>query len=526
MSGERYFAEIGGSGAALVDYDNDGDLDVYLVQGEMLGDGLPATLPPPAAPGDRLFRNDPVAASGAPTRARFVDVTERAGVRARGYGMGVAAGDIDNDGWVDLYVTNLGPNQMLRNRGDGTFVDVTVASATGDPGWSISAAFVDLDLDGWLDLYVANYTEYRLALDKACYSATGARDYCSPLAYQPQPDRLYRNRRDGSFEDVGAAFGIASPARNGLGVATGDFDADGRPDLYVANDQMPNTLWLNRGPGAVSDGALLAGCAVNEVGLAEASMGVAVADFDGDGSDDVFTTHLSGETNTLYLNDGAGFFTDASRPSGLGNPSWMATGFGIGRLDYDLDGRIDLYVANGAVTVIEELARQGSPYPLAQRDQLFRNVGGGRFEETTAVSGAIFDRAEVGRGVAAGDLDLDGDTDLVVINNSGPAWYLDNRLPPTPRLGWLGLRALERPAGRDATGALVSLRAGDLRATRRIATDGSYASSSAPQASFGLGVGAAGTVDAVRVAWPDGGVTEWRGLPTARNHLVVREGGR
>ncbi len=528
MSGERYFAEIMGSGAALVDYDNDGDLDVYLVQGTMLGEagGERAIFPPQGELTDRLFRNDlEVSAQGGP-RARFIDVTAASGIVARGYGMGVASGDINNDGWSDLYVTNLGANQMLLNNRDGTFRDVTEATSTGDRAWGISASFFDFDLDGWLDLYLVNYTEYRIALDRECFSATGARDYCSPQAYSPEPDRLFRNRGDGTFEDVSVGSGIDAVARSGLGVATGDFDSNGWPDIYVANDQMANILWMNRGGGSFSNEAIMSGSAVNETGLSEASMGVVVADLNGDGFEDIFMSHLSRETNTLYLNDGGGFFVDESRASGLGVPSWQSTGFGIAPMDYDLDGWLDLYVANGGVKGIEELARTGDPYPLEQRDQLFRNTGGGRFEEVSARSGEVFARTEVGRGVAVGDLDLDGDPDLVVANNSGPAWHLENHGSREAARRWLSVRALARPEGRDAIGARISVVADGRARVERVSTDGSYASANAPQASFGLGTEiGGGSETSVRVDWPGGGASEWRRLPVDRHVVLYRFSG-
>ncbi|MFQ5527690.1 MAG: CRTAC1 family protein [Thermoanaerobaculia bacterium] len=523
MSGERYFAEIAGSGAALFDYDNDGDLDVYFAQGSMLGaKSLEEALFPPAAePRDRLFRNDlrPDGESG--STMRFVDVTEASDIEAPGYGIGVAAGDIDNDGWTDLYVTNLGPNQMLRNNGNGTFSDVTASTGTGDRRWGISAAFLDYDGDGWLDLYVANYVEFRVALDKQCVSPTGSRDYCGPLAYTAEPDRLYRNRGDGTFDDVTTKLGIDRELRSGLGVVTGDFNSDGWVDIYVANDQMPNILWMNQKDGTLVNDALLAGCAVNETGLPEASMGVVVGDLNGDGYEDIFMSHLSRETNTIYLNDGTGFFTDGSRTSGLGMPSFKYTGFGIAILDYDLNGAQDLYVADGAVNLIEELARTGDPYPLEQPDQLFRNSGGGRFEDVTARAGEVFERREVGRGVSVGDLDLDGDPDLIVANNTGPAWLLENSIGAGEG-SWLSARLLERPAGRDQLGTKLTLAAGDERWFRRIATDGSYASANSVWADFGLGAEPGmGSVD-LRADWIGGGVSEWLGVPARRRWLFYR----
>ncbi|MDX1502418.1 MAG: CRTAC1 family protein [Thermoanaerobaculia bacterium] len=514
-TGKLYFSEMMGSGVALVDYDRDGDLDLYLVQGAPLDpDVEPAdALFPPRHPlplADRLYRNDTAPGAGGAPRLRFTDVTGPSGLASHGYGMGVATGDYDGDGWVDLYVTNAGPNVLLRNLGDGTFADVTAQTATGDRGWGVPALFVDFDDDGLLDLFVGNYVEYRIATDKECVSPTGARDYCGPLAYEGQTDRLYRNRGDGGFDDVTVRSGIASANPAGaLGVVAADLDGDGRVDLYVANDQVPNHLWLNRGDGTFAEEAVLAGTAVNEQGQPEASMGVVAGDFDDDGDADLFISHLSRETNTLYLNQGGGLFLDATRDSGLGLPSWQATGFGVGLFDLDLDGRQDLFVANGAVRRIEELAAAGDPYPLDERNQLYRNLGGGRFREITDEVGGPLDLVEVSRGVAVGDLDNDGDDDLAVTQNGGPARLLVSEPEGVPP--WLGVAAWTA-AGAPWTGSQVELVLGEGPPRRRVAaTGGSYASAGDPRVRFGLGDAAP---LAVRLTRPGGGgVVELRSPP-------------
>ncbi|HUO87448.1 MAG TPA: VCBS repeat-containing protein, partial [Thermoanaerobaculia bacterium] len=386
--GELYFVENVGAGAALFDYDGDGDLDLYLVQGEALGPEAQRQ-----GVGDRLFRNDLTRdADGRPV-LRFTDVTAEAGLAEGEYGMGVAAGDFDGDGHVDLYVTNWGPNRLWRNRGDGTFEDVTAASGTGEPRWSVSATFVDYDRDGDLDLFVGNYVAFSYAVHKVCRSESGLRDYCTPLAFAAESDRLFENRGDGTFADATRAAGLdrVEPA-GALGVVAADLDGDGWVDLYVANDLAPNHLWINRGDGTFREEALLAGCAVDGQGRAQASMGVDAADFDGDGDEDLFLTHLTGEANTLYVNDGSGMFRDGSIAAGLAAPSLPFTGFGTAFLDYDGDGRLDLLAANGAVRQIEALARAGDPYPLHQTNQLFRNLGAGadgrvRFADVSAAAG-------------------------------------------------------------------------------------------------------------------------------------------
>ena len=507
MSGEYYFAEPLGSGAALFDYDGDGDLDAYLVQGAMLGDraSSEATFPPEEpTPRDRLFRNELVE-SGA---LRFSDVTAEAGIDSTGYGMGVIAGDYDGDGDVDLYVTNYGPNLLLRNEGDGTFTDQTRASGAVDDRWNASAAFADSDGDGDLDLFLTAYVDFSLSNPGLCRAESTARDYCGPKSYRALPDRFFRNLGNGRFEDVTAESGIASVYGAGLGVIASDLDGDGRVDFYVANDDDPNQLWLNRGDGRFEETALLAGCALDAAGETEAGMGVDAGDFDGDGDDDLFMTHLTGETNTLYVNDGSGVFEDRTRKAKLNVASRAFTGFGTAWVDLDGDGRLDLFVANGAVKVLAELARRGDPYPLHQVNQLFLNLGDGTFRDG---SDRIEPLSEVSRGAAFGDVDNDGDTDVLVTNNSGPARLLVNgagNLNP-----WLGLRV--------ALGARVEVALEDGRVLARQAQSaGSYASSNDPRVLVGLG--RSGAVRRVRVLWPDGAREEWTGLESGRYHDLIR----
>ena len=524
MSGRFYYCEMVGGGGALLDYDNDGDLDLYVVQGHMLGEGelsggANVSRAGPA-PMDRLYRNDLVAAPGGTRRLRFTDVTASSGIRARGYGMGVAAADIDNDGWVDLYVMNFGPNQMFRNRGDGTFEDVTAKTGTGDGRWGVSAAFLDYDRDGWLDLFLGNYVDFRFSNQKLCHAPSGAVDYCGPLGYEPVPNRLYRNRRDGSFEDVSARSQISREYHGALGVVAADLNGDGWPDVYVANDQRPNDLWINQKDGTFMNESLLAGAAFNRDGMAESSMGVDAADFDNDGDEDLFMTHLKSEKNTLYTNDGTGFFKDASLEANLAVSSLPFTAFGTRFFDYDNDGWLDLFAANGEVRTIESLARRGDPYPLHQPNQLFRNLGDGRFREVTSQAGSVFRLSEVSRGAAFGDLDNDGDTDVVLFNNNGRTRLLINRAGTANR--WLGLRLVGRKSNRDALGAWVGVfREGGPTLWRRVRTDGSYASSNDPRILVGLGDSA--QVIRVRAHWPSGLVEEWTGIGTGR-YATLSEG--
>jgi hypothetical protein len=517
MSDKFYMPEINSGGGGLVDYDNDGDLDLYLVQGSLLGADDPNT-----ENRDRLYRNDTYVGEDGTRVLRFVDVTEMSGIDSRGYGMAVAAGDYDRDGWHDLYVTNLGSNVLLRNNRDGTFTDVTAESGTDDPRWSVPVSWADYDADGWLDLFVGNYVDFTFENHKVCRTSTGAQDYCGPTAFPSLPDRLFRNRGDGTFEDVSTATGIQGQLNKTLGVVAADFSGDGRIDYYVASDRTPNQLWIQGADGRFTDEALLAGCAVNSHGKAEASMGVDAADIDGDGDIDLFMTHLVRETNTLYLNDGTGMFEDATIQTGLGPPSWGFTSWGTAWFDYDNDGWLEMMIANGDVRVIEELANAGDPYPFHQPNQLFHNLGGGRFREVTAEAGAVFELSEVSRSVSVGDLDNDGDADLVLVNNNGPARLLVNQVGQEN--GWLGLRLLDE-AGSDALGARIEVVREQRPSTwQRVRTDGSFAASNDPRVIFGLDGDR--EVHTVRVFWPGGGVEEWTTPVTNRYVTLIRGTGR
>ena len=511
MSGEFYAPEMMPAGVGLLDYDNDGDLDAYFVQGRMMGEGrslADALFEPvgPRPPRGRLYRNDlDIQADGA-RRLRFTDVTAESGIDARGHGMGVAAGDIDNDGRVDLYLTNLGPNRLYRNNGDGTFADVSAASGTADPGWGVSASFVDFDRDGWLDLYVGNYLQYAFDADPECTGLTGRRVHCGPRSFPPQRDRLYRNRGDGTFADVTATALGGHPPAPALGVATADFDDDGWIDIYVANDQADNQLWMNDGDGTFTDRARLSGTAVSADGRPEASMGVDAADFDNDGDEDLTMTHLPREGHNIYRNDGSGLFDDWSASSGYHAASFGYSGWGTAWVDIDNDGWLDIAVVNGAIEPVP--APPGDPLPFAERNLLFRNAGGVRIEPITDRGGAAFGRLEVSRGAAFGDVDNDGDTDMLVSNLAGPARLLINAVGS--RSHWLGLR-LVGAGGRDMLGARVRIeRPGEPPLWRRARSDGSYASANDPRVLVGLGGSAAPAT--VHVAWPGGARETWTGV--------------
>ena len=526
MSGALYYAEHMGPGVALFDYDNDGDLDVFIPQGQMLGTGIkveralfPPKGPPPVR--GRLFRNDLTVNADGTRALKFTDVTAASGIDANAYGMGVATGDFDNDGCIDLYVTTLGRNQLFHNSCNGTFTDVSKSSRTDDSGWSSSAAFVDYDRDGWLDLFVGHYLNYSTDTNIKCYSVNGRSDYCPPHVYSAQPSHLFHNNRDGTFTDATAAAGMSSEFGPALGVVTADFNGDGWIDIYVTNDGQPNQMWINQHNGTFKNTGLLSGTALSGEGEAKSSMGVDAGDFDNDGDEDILVTELTGQGSDLYVNDGSGIFVDQSARSRLRFGSLPFTGFGAAWLDADNDGWLDILTVNGAVTSIEDLARANDPFPLHQRKQFFRNLGGGQFEDVSASAGAVFQKPAVGRGAAFGDVDNDGDVDVVVGNDNGPAELLINQIGN--RRDWIGIRAVGgQGQGRDMVGARVGVvRADGSMLWRRARADGSYASANDPRVLVGLGTSAKPV--RVRVIWPDGKTEEWSDVPVNR-YTTLKEG--
>jgi hypothetical protein len=522
-AGELLLPEVIGAGGALFDYDNDGDLDLFAVQGtELKRSTRPGAGPWTSAspPRSRLYRND-LSTGKNGRQPRFTDVTDRSGIVAAGYGMGTATGDIDNDGWIDLYVTNMGSNQMWRNNGDGSFSDVTARTRTDDPRWSASATFFDYDRDGWLDLFVANYVNFGHNMKRECFARTSARDYCNPVVYDPVPARLFHNNGDGTFTDVSDRSGITRSVGRGLGVVASDLNGDGWIDLYVANDGDPNHLFINQGgSGVFRNDGLLAGVAVSRMGQAQGSMGVDAGDIDGDGDDDLFTTNLDNEGNTYYRNVGTGLFEDRTIEAGVFRLGF--TGFGTRFLDYDNDSWLDLFIVNGAVRQLENQVRQADPYPLKQRNQLLRNDRGRRFVDVTNTAGVAFDRLEVGRGLAVGDLDNDGDADVAVFNNSGAARVLLNQVGHLRH--WVGVRVIEGRYRRDAVQTRVELIPPKGRPlSRRVQTDGSYCSASDPRVLFGLGDNTG--PQTIRVHWDGGKVEEFPNL-TVDRYWVLESGKR
>ena len=506
-TGTLLMPEMMGPGAALFDYDGDGDLDLYLVQGRSLApenldeSGIPR---PAATPEDRLYRNDP-----GPSGPRLVDVTATALPGPfGGYGMGIAVADPDDDGDLDLYRTALGPDVFLANRGDGTFS----AFADPDPAWSTSASFVDVEGDGDLDLFVARYLEYSFREPPTCFAISSGPDYCGPSDLQPARDRLLLNRGNGAFVD--SSDGLRAPPAPGLGVAVLDGNLDGRPEILVANDGAANHLWRWRSGEGMQDLGELAGVAYNQLGRPEASMGIAIGDVDQDARPDLFVTHLSGETDTLYVNESDLFF-DRTLEHGLGPPSLPWTGFGTAFVDPDLDGAEDLVILHGAVRLPESPETPG-PRALAQPPQLLLRRGA-RFVPASPDRLGLPLRM-VGRGLAVGDLDGDGGDDLLVTETDERARIVRSVPPPGGR--WLAAR-IERRPGAPAQGTRVVLRRSGAPPGpgRWVATDGSYLSARDFRVLFGLGVA---TPAALEIHHPSGRTLRWLRPPVHRV-LVTRE---
>ena len=503
--GKKYMPETLGAGAVWVDVDNDGWLDILLANS--------TGWPEQAAAGTHaaLYRND--------GDGTFTDMTRGSGLDVPIYGIGGAAADFDNDGQVDLYLTALGPNRLLRGQGDGTFVDVTDASGTGDPGFSTSAVWLDYDRDGQLDLFVTNYVEWTPETDLYCTLDGESKSYCTPESYRGQSSSLFRNLGDGTFEDATVASGVSSPSAKALSATMFDVDDDGWMDLFVTNDTQPNQLFRNNGDGTFEDIAVVAGVAFNEAGVARAGMGVDAADYDGSGRPSLVIGNFSNEMMALYHNEGNGLFIDEAPRSALGRATLLTLTFGCFFFDYDLDGWPDVFAANGHVA--DDVERVQSRVTHAQRPQLFHNLGRGRFEEINddADAGQGLHQPMVARGAAYGDLDNDGDLDVLMTSNGGAPRLLRNDGGNANNM--LRVRMVGVGSNRDGIGARVEVTAAGRTRWQIVKTGSSYASQSELTLTFGLGDTT--TADAVRVTWPSGQVDEIGGVEV-NQLLTVEEG--
>ena len=506
---EKYMPETMGSGCMFLDYDDDGWIDIFLVNsGSLVDRKLVATSH------HALYHNN--------GDGSFRNVTEQAHLNQKGsgYGMGACAADYDNDGHMDLYVTNFGPNVLYRNNGNGTFSDVTKEANVSLSSWSSSCAFADIDKDGDLDLFVVNYVDFSVANNKYCGShVKGLRSYCHPNVYRGLPNVLYRNNGNRTFTEITKEAGVYTLAGKGLGVAFGDYDNDGWPDIYVANDSVLNFLYHNQGNGTFVEVGLSAGVAVDENGLAEAGMGADWGDFNNDGLLDVYVTNLNLEMHTLYRNNGSGLFSDVTSLTGIGEPSLPFVGFGTAFLDYDNDGSLDAVSANGHI--LDNVSMSSEITTYAQRKLLFHNRGNATFKEVGLGAGPGFALEKVGRGLAVGDIDNDGDLDLL-INNCNQAADLLRNAGGTGN-NWLVVKTVGAQSNRDGIGTRIVLKAGERTQIREVKAGSSYQSQNDLRVHFGLGKET--RVDRLELHWPSGTVDVLENLKV-NELLTVREGGR
>src|SRR6266851_6783308 len=485
--GKKYLPETLGVGCAFLDYDNDGWQDILLVN------SMDWPEHKTAKSFLALYHNN--------QDGTFTDVTRQAGLAVEMYGIGVAVADYDNDGNDDIYITCVGPNHLFRNLGGGKFADVTARAGVGDPGFSTGAVWFDYDNDGKLDLFVANYVDWSAEKDQFCSLDGKNKSYCTPQSYKGQSSTLYHNKGNGTFENVTQRAGLSDPTSKSLGVAMLDYNNDGRMDLFVANDTEPNKLYKNNGNGTFTDEAVAAGVAFSEAGTARAGMGVDAGDYDGSGRQGIVIGNFTNESMALYHNDGTGLFTDEAPNSGIGKTSAQSLTFAVFFFDYDLDGLLDVFAANGHVSDDISVVQPNVKY--AQPPHLFHNKGKKKFEEVTAKLGRALQRAIVGRGAAYGDFDNDGDLDLLITSNNGPARLLRNDNANQNDL--LRVKLVGTRSNRDAIGAKVTLKTSKgAKLDQMVRTGSSYCSQSELPLVFGLGKPEEGLTLTLEIAWPSG----------------------
>ena len=484
--GKKYLPETLGNGCAFLDFDNDGWQDILIVNS--------TAWPERKTPRSflALYHNN--------QDGTFTDVTRQAGLAVEMYGIGVAAADYDNDGNEDIYITCVGPNHLFRNLGNGKFADVTARAGVGDPSFSTSAAWLDYDNDGKLDLFVANYVDWTVEKDQLCSLDGKNKSYCTPQSYQGQSPTLYRNKGNGTFENATQRAGVSDPTCKSLGVALLDYNGDGWMDLFVANDTEPNRLYKNNSNGTFTDEAVTAGVAFSEAGTARAGMGVDAGDYDGSGRHGIVIGNFTNESMALYSNDGAGLFTDEAPQSGIGKMSAQSLTFAVFFFDYDLDGLLDVFAANGHVSDDISVVQPNVKY--AQSPHLFRNKGKKKFEEKTGQLGRALQRAIVGRGAAYGDSDNDGDLDLLITSNNGPTRLLRNENGNQNDV--LRINTVGTKSNRDGIGAKVILKTAKAKLFNMVKTGSSYCSQSELPLVFGLGAPEEGRVVGLEITWPSG----------------------
>ena len=505
-SGQKYFMETLGSGAAFFDYDADGAPDLYFVNGAPLPGYVSQEIPT-----NCLYRNN--------GDGTFTDVTEKAGVDDTGYGHGCAVGDYNNDGKLDLYVTNYGTNRLYRNNGDGTFTEVSESAGVTEPRWSTSCAFADYDRDGNLDLYVVNYIVFDINENPWCgLREKGIRAYCEPDNFTAQSDTLYRNNGDGTFTDVTQTAGIYNTTGKGLGVVWADYNNDGAADIYVANDSTENLFYRNNGDGTFEEVGFMVGVALSENGAAENGMGTTFGDWNNDGWFDLTVTNYAQQTNTLYHNDADGFFTDATTTTKTAQRTYPYLGWATAFIDYDNDGYQDLFVANGHLH--ENLAELGQEGTYGQRNLLFRNNSNGTFTEISETLGPGMKLADVSRGATFADYDLDGDIDIVVTNSNTAPRLLRN--DGGNRKNWLQIRLIATNGSTDAIGARVKITTGKLTQTREVRSGDGYLSQQ--DLTLHFGIGDYEQVDSIEVQWQSG-TKQLIGSVSANQVLSLEENG-